>query len=287
MPEGTLARVNGTTIAVADFNARFAAAGQAALSPLPADRAPRLAVERAYLDSLIDQVLLYQEAARRGLKVDEAAAAAELQAMRQGWPRDSFDRELSRRPESGNWLAEELRTAALAKQLLAQVVEPAVALTENELQAYYQSHADQFRHAEQVHLRQIVCRDGIQATIALTQVLTGGDFAAAAREYSIAPEAGRGGDLGFISRGELPPEVEEAAFRLPVGEVSSMVETPFGVHILQVLEQLPASALTFAQARPTIERTLRRQRADARWRDWLGELRRGAKIDIDLHRLPG
>jgi parvulin-like peptidyl-prolyl isomerase len=287
LPPGVLAQVNGATVTAQEFAEQFAAAQKGGIEGPPVGRAEALAVQMAFLDALIDRLLVQQTAARLGVTVDEAAVDEELRRLQAGWPAKAFQREMQTQQQSLPWLREQLRLARLADELAARVIEPQVQIAETEIEEYFQTHPDQFHRPEQAHLRQVICRERSQATAALTDLLTGRDFADAARAYSMAPEADRGGDLGFVARGEMPPEIEEAAFRLPLGEISTLIETPFGLHIIQVLERAPATTLTFTQARSTIERALRKQRIDEAWRRYREDLRRAATIVADPSRLPG
>ncbi len=287
LPPGVLAQVNGAPLTVSEFAAQFAMAKNAALEAPPASPAERVAVELAFLDAWIDRLLLEQAGARLGVQIDDAAVDAEMRRLQAGWPPKEFAREMQAQRIGADWLRGQLRAARLAEEIAARVVEPPVQVDESDIEEYFQKHPEEFRRAEQAHLRQIVCRDRERATAALTELLTGRDFGDAAHEYSLAPEAGRGGDLGFVARGELPPEIEEAAFRLPLGEISPLIETPFGLHIVQVLERAPASTLTYNQARSTIESSLRKQRIDQAWRQYVESLRRAATIVVEPARLPG
>lgn len=283
LPDSVLARVNDQSLTVATFQARLAAAETLGTVELPAEPEALVAVHQAFAQQLIDELLLEQEAARRGIDVDRQTVEAEIRAMYEGWPLKVFKKTAGDPAE----LYRQVRVSLLARAVAAASTAADPAPTDAEIRAHFDAHPAETKIAEHVHLRQIVCADRSRATVALTDVLTGGDFATVAKRDSIAPEAARGGDLGFIVRGELLPEIEENAFTLPVGEISTLIETPFGVHILQVLERLPSATLTFQQARPTIERLLKRRRAASRWRDFRQALRDRADITIDWRRLPG
>jgi parvulin-like peptidyl-prolyl isomerase len=286
LAEGVLATVNGQTITVSEFEKAFAAARQTALEPAPNDPVDRLAVAQAFLDALIDKLLLEQEAARLGVQVDEAAIDQDVRRMMAGWPGKTFRREVAQQGVEPAWLREQARLSRLAVEVAARTVEPQAQVTEEELKSYYDAHPTEFQRPERAHVRQVLCKDQAQAAMTLAELLTGKDFAQVARERSQAPEAARGGDLGFVARGELPAEIEEAAFHQLVGEIGPLVESPFGVHIIQVVDRQPAATLTYEQARPTIERALRKRRIDQAWRQRLDELRRAAQIETDLRRLP-
>ncbi len=283
LPAGVLAAVDGHAIAIVEFQSRFANATRLAPEALPSDPVAQVAVRQAFLEAMIDRALLEAEAKRLNVQVTRREVEDDIRGMYKGWPLESFKQTAG----DAAFLFKQVQAALLARRVGERLLADVPASGGDELQAYFDAHPDEFKLPEQLHVRQIVCADRSQATIALTDLLTGGDFAEIAKKMSLAPEAARGGDLGFFARGELLPQIEEAALSLPVGEFSTLVESPFGVHILQVLERLPAKTLTFPEARPKIERTLRRQQASAAWRDARKRLREQAAVVIDWGRLPG
>ncbi len=109
----------------------------------------------------------------------------------------------------------------------------------------------------------------------------GADFAELARRHSqYAETAPRGGDTGFFQRGQMVPAFEEAAFALAPGEVSDMVETPFGVHVIRLEERRPARLLPLDEIREKLRDHVRRERMEAAVREEIARLHAAAKIDI-------
>ena len=106
------------------------------------------------------------------------------------------------------------------------------------------------------------------------------DFAALAEEASDCPSAARGGDLGYFRRGEMVQPFSDAAFSQPVGEVGEVVETPFGLHLIKVLERKDVRALDLAEATPKIRRYLLEQQAARHLEQFVAELRGRAKIEF-------
>jgi peptidyl-prolyl cis-trans isomerase D len=157
-----------------------------------------------------------------------------------------------------------------------------VAPSEAELQAHYQQNQDDFSTEEQVQARHILLRTGgersddearRQLEAAKQRIAGGEDFAALVRELSEEPGAGeRGGDLGFFGRGAMVPEFEQAAFAAEVGEIVGPIETPFGLHLLQVTARRPGGARPFAEVRPELVQRLAGEQAAARARQIAGEL---------------
>ena len=149
-----------------------------------------------------------------------------------------------------------------------------VAPSEEELRAYYQQNQDEFVTEEQVQARHILLRTGGERSdeearglleAAKRRIEGGEDFVALVRELSEEPGAAeRGGDLGFFGRGAMVPEFEQAAFSAEVGEIVGPIETPFGLHLLQVTAQRPGGARPFAEVRPEIVQRLSGEQAAAR-----------------------
>jgi len=157
--------------------------------------------------------------------------------------------------------------------------------------------AARFREAtaERVHLRHILfkVKEGAapeEKKAALTKAqdvrkqLDGGlDFDEAAAKYSEDQEsAKRGGDLGYVVKGMLPPEMEAPAFKLQVGENSQPVDSKFGWHILRVEEKRAPQKLRFETVQPDLEQVLSQNAFAAELGAYLKDLRKEAKVQVFL-----
>ncbi|HLG96252.1 MAG TPA: peptidyl-prolyl cis-trans isomerase [Bryobacteraceae bacterium] len=140
-----------------------------------------------------------------------------------------------------------------------------------QIQNYYSSHQDQFRTPERVHARHILLAttgksDAEKAQIKakaedlLKQLRAGGDFAVLAQKNSEDPgSAAKGGDLGWVVRGQMVKEFEDTTFALKPKEISNVITTQYGYHIIQVLEKEPAHLRTLDEVKAEITNTLRSQ----------------------------
>lgn len=158
-----------------------------------------------------------------------------------------------------------------------------------ELRAFYDQNPEEFAREEQVRARHILLRTGGERTAEETRAeieeirrrIEGGeDFAAVAREVSEDPGSGaQGGDLGFFGRGRMTPEFEEAAFGAETGELVGPIETPFGLHLIEVIERRQGGQVPFEEARETVRNRLASERLDARATELAAEIR-GALADV-------
>ena len=158
-------------------------------------------------------------------------------------------------------------------------LEADTALTPQEVQAYYDQHRDQYRVPEQVKVRHILIKTPLpgpdgkvdpsgvdlarkKAEDVLQQLKAGGNFAELAKKYSEdAASAKDGGSLGWIERGRTVPEFEKAAFSLPKGSTSELVESSYGFHIIQVEDKQDAHLKTLEEVRAQIEPVLKHEKA--------------------------
>jgi peptidyl-prolyl cis-trans isomerase C len=122
-----------------------------------------------------------------------------------------------------------------------------------------------------------------KAEAALARVRKGEDFAAVAREVSEDPgSAPRGGDLGAFGKGQMVPPFEQAAFALPAGQISGLVESPFGFHVIKVQERLPAGEIPFEPVKGQIKDHLAQTRREKAVDDLVRGLKEKAKIETYL-----
>lgn len=172
----------------------------------------------------------------------------------------------------------------LAVELLLAENEPE--LDPAELEKYYFGHLDEFRRPDRVRLRQILVYDRPTAEKALAQIEQGEPFAAVAARFSQDPKAQAGGDQGLLGRDDLPPSFVETIFRLRAGETSDIVQAEYGFQIFKVEEVLPATVLSFEQARPAIEEEARRDRVDRTRLELIDEARQLFKVEIFTQNVP-
>lgn len=251
-PEPLAARVNGQPIRLADYQAeltRCRAAVQAA-GITPPDPCPAQA-----LQTLVDRALILQASQQAGLTVSEAQVEAEVQATIQVvGGEERFAAWLEANGWTSTTLRASLRTALLAQVLLEHIAGPSPA------------------RAEQVHARHILVATEAEARDLLTRLADGADFAELARRHSLdVTTRDQGGDLGWFVRGQLlAAQVEEAAFALQPGAISTMIRSSLGYHLVQVLERDPSRPL-----HPEQQAALYRYRLES----WLAEQRAKAQIE--------
>jgi peptidyl-prolyl cis-trans isomerase D len=154
-----------------------------------------------------------------------------------------------------------------------------IEVTDAQIQDYYNGHKDEYRTPERVHARHILLstankpKDEVpkiqaQAETLLKQIKSGGDFAELAKKNSQDPgSAQKGGDLGWVSRGQMVKNFEDAVFTLKPNEISNVVTTEYGFHIIQVLEKQPAHLQTLDEVKPAIIATLKNQNVFDRMQD--------------------
>ncbi len=148
-------------------------------------------------------------------------------------------------------------------------------VSDEAVHAYYKEHLAEYHLPEKRRARHILFRVGddassevkaskkVEAEKVLQQLRKGADFAEMAKKYSEDGSKDRGGDLGFFSRGQMVPTFEQSVFSLKPGEISALVESPFGYHIIKVEEVQPAKTLSFAEVSQTIRQQLAQKEAQA------------------------
>lgn len=187
-------------------------------------------VQREILEKMVDVKMLAYEAKRRGLE---------------------------------NQPDVQLKLEYLTDQLLAKELEDsavdALEVSDKDLQAYYDEHKDRFSTPERVRARHILLKDKAKAEAVLARVKKGEDFAAVAQDVSEGPSAKKGGDLGWFARGRMDKDFEKAAFDLKEGEISGVVKSSFGYHIIKLEGRREAQVKDFDDVKGSIERIVRQE----------------------------
>lgn len=171
------------------------------------------------------------------------------------------------------------------EKLLEQAVYSRVSVSDEEVAAYFKANRDQFDRPEQVRARQIVVADEAEGQEVLGILRQERSFAEVAAEYSLSPDAEQGGDLGFFSRGEMPPEFDAIVFDLPVKRLSDLVKSEYGYHIFLVEEKRKAKRLNKKEASDEIRAILEGRKKEEVYLAWLQDMRARAVISVDWAQL--
>ncbi|HKC52216.1 MAG TPA: peptidyl-prolyl cis-trans isomerase [Myxococcota bacterium] len=221
------------------------------------------------LQRLVNDQVVLNHAKERGIEVSPADVEARLRDLHgEDWKdpdpryRESVRREMI------------LERTALA-DLGARARAP-----ESSLHAYFEEHRAEYMTPARVQMRQIVVAERPKAEELRAQLESGADFAELARANSIGPEAADGGALPPFSKGQMP-EAFDRAFELEPGQISVVVESPYGFHLFLLESKLPAHDASYDEVREKIAIELSERTLDELRREWVRDLRKKAEIRVN------
>ena len=205
---------------------------------------------------VVEQKLLSQEALRVGIQPNEPRITQMAQTIeQQAGGREALDASLAQMGSNYEQVTEMMREMDLVRSLIEQKISPSVQVSDEDVASFYAENPEMFKNDAQVHARHIifaaredadaetVATAGANAEKARERAVAGEDFAGLAREVSEGPSAATGGDLGFFTREQMVPAFADAAFALEPGQISGVVRSPFGFHVIKVEEKRPAGTL--------------------------------------------
>jgi len=169
---------------------------------------------------------------------------------------------------------------AAARKLLADEGVSGVEVKDEEVAAYFEAHRSEFQSPETVALRQILVPTMNEARDVRRRLLKDPrSFPALAQTLSRAPEASAGGLMGSFTRGQLPPELDKAAFALSAGQISEPVQTAFGFHVLRLDAKQPSREPALEESRDEIRSRLRHEKVDGKIQQFVAGLMARAKVN--------
>ncbi|MGM0608323.1 MAG: peptidylprolyl isomerase [Candidatus Muiribacteriota bacterium] len=174
----------------------------------------------------------------------------------------------------------EIRPFSDVKEEIVQQID--IQITEEQIANYYEENIDDFAQPEQYNLSHIVVSDEETARQLYLQLLEENNFEELAEEYSEDYTSEEGGEIGFISRGNMPEKFDEVAFSLEKGEISEPVNTPFGWHIIRVNDIQKEQVVPLEEARAEIYETLIQPERDRLFSLWIEEEKN--RLGVNMHR---
>jgi peptidyl-prolyl cis-trans isomerase C len=252
------------------------------------------AVYREALNSIIARTLLQQEAQEQKVTVSDAEVEEQIAAIRRRFPDAAgFQQALAAQGLTEAALRQQMKREGAVQKLVMTKVLGNLTVSDQAAKEFYDKNQAQMKRPERVHLRHILVKAASTAQAAekakararaeelLKRVQNGEDFAKVASEAS--EDAGtkpRGGDLSWIVRGQTDPSLEKAAFGLTKpNEMTGVVESPYGYHIIQLVEREGSGVVPFEEAKPKIAEFLRQRLSQQKLQVHVQELRAKGKVE--------
>jgi peptidyl-prolyl cis-trans isomerase C len=255
---------------------------------------------RQVAEGILMESLLQDDIAAAGIKVTDAEVNEQFAALKKNFPDDAaYKKTLEAQGMQEAELLRQLREKIAVQKYVTEKIVPQVQITDEAVKKFYDENQARMRKPERVHARHILIRTQPtdaeadkkkakdKAEALLARIKKGEDFAKLATENSDDPGTKpNGGDLSWITKGQTVEPFEKAAFALKANEVSPVVETEFGYHIIQSLEHQPESTVPFEEAKERIAAFLKQRDTDTKMREHVVELRGKAKVEIFIPEAP-
>jgi len=255
-----IATVNGQKITKEDlYNAMYENAGSATL------------------DNMVTELLIEQEAEKQDIAVTDNDVQKRLdKIIEQNFSSEAeFEQALMMYNMTRGDMEKNIKTELLMTGILRKDIQ----ISEEEMKEYFDDNRSYFDSEEEVKVRHILVKDEKDANSILGELRNGADFAELANEKSIDGSKEDGGDLGFVKRQDVVKEFGDVAFTLAENEISDVVKTEYGYHILQVLEKRPAKEAVYEDCKVDIEDLILQSKVNELAGSRIMELKGNAKIE--------
>jgi len=262
----------------------------------PLDDAARGKISRTVLDQLIEKKLIEQKVHELNIKIgdDEIRQAIEDVKRQNKIPtQQAFESALAGQGLTFDQYRAQLQEQLERLRLVSMEVRSKIQVGDSEMREYYEANLAKYTEEESFHARHIFFRTSEKspaeeikramttALMVLAEAKSGKDFAELAKSYSEDPAARKdGGDLGVFKKGDMLPELEQTILALKPGEVSELVSTPAGFHIIKLEERIQGKTKPFESVKVEIEDAVYRKKSEERFSLWAKELRSKASVEV-------
>ncbi|MEE9910534.1 MAG: peptidylprolyl isomerase [Deltaproteobacteria bacterium] len=253
----------------------------------------------SFLQRLIDQMLIEHEAKKAGvgiaaIKDSEAMEALNEMLVKNNISMENYQKKLAAEGNSLENVKKEIKAQMLRMRLLRREVQSKILVTDEEIGEFYDKHRQDYEGKEAVRVKQIFLpapadkgeatreKAKNQAKQLHERLAKGESFDGLAAQFSKGPAAAQGGDIGFVEKGIILPEVEKAAFSLAVGQMSNVIETEMGFHIIAVVDKRGAGLKPLPAVRNEIKAKIEDEKLAKKYEEWIESVRKKNFVDIRL-----
>ena len=252
-------------------------------------------VRQKILSQMIEDKLVYQEAVLMGIEVKDEDSEKEFQAFKAKMEKpEALDEMLEREGLTMKALRERLKKQAMVRQLQDREIRSKVIVSPAEVENFFKNNPDKFKSKERVRVKSLTIKKNEEArTKGLTDekakqriellaqtIRIDRNFDQIVKDSSEDSHAKQEGLGEWIERGAMIESVDDVIFKTSVGQLTGVVETPIGYHIFRIEAKEPEKIRTFDEVKEQIAEYLFQEKSNARFRDWMEEIKKAAYISI-------
>jgi len=247
---------------------------------------------------MVDNILIEQEAKKSGISVtvkdEDVNNVLQDVLTKQKISMPDFLKNIAEEGKSIESVKKEIRSQIVRMRLLRREVKDKIMVSDAEIGEYYDKHRQEYEGKESVRMKQLFLSlpPGADKTVKTKVkaealrlrelILKGESFDLLALNNSQGPAAAQGGDVGFIEKGTIIPEVEAVAFSLPVDQISEVIETSLGFYIIKVVDKKGAGLKPITMVREEIKSKIEDEKLDKKFDEWISSVRAKSHLEIKL-----
>ncbi len=287
-------RVNNNTVSDEEIAAEEERITQHLATHVPSEQleAMKEVVKKQATESLINRTLLREAVETEGIGASGEELDERMEMVKSKFESpEAYSQQLADLGLTQKDLRSEMETSLRMEKLLQKHVGSIEEPTEAEVESFYKENAERFKQPEMLRASHILIKTEpqesepeksarrLEAAKLLGEIQKGADFGRLTSQHSACPSKESGGDLGYFERGRMVKPFEDAAFSLSAGEVSDLVETQFGYHIVKVTDRQQESTASFETARDDISTFLQDQKREQAVKAYTDKLHAEATIE--------
>jgi len=250
-------------------------------------------IRNKVLDGLVRRELIYGACRKDGIKVSPEEIDGAFQMVRARYSDDaSFAKMMEQFNVTEKSIKKDIAREIAIKKLIDERFVKKISVTDEEAKEYYEKNKENFHRPESVKASHILImveenasdEEKAKAKERILEIKkkleNGGEFAELAKKFSEGPSAANAGDLGYFRRGQMVKPFEDAAFALQPGQVSDVVETRFGYHVIKVTDKTAESTASFDELKDRITMFLKQEKVQNQLNSFVEKLRKESDIQI-------
>jgi parvulin-like peptidyl-prolyl isomerase len=248
----------------------------------------------AILNRMIENILIEQEAVKLGITVKDEDVTGTIRNIlsQKNLTMSDFEKILEKEGMSLEAYKKEVMEQMTRSRVIRRQLRSAITVSDEEIGEYYAQHREEYEGQIAVRIKQIVLfypenadndmkrkMKGDMEEI-LKRLKAGEPFDKMAAQFSQGPTAREGGDIGFVERGVMNPEMEQVAFAMEPGQVSGVIESPAGLSLIAVIDKRGGGTRMIESVRDEIKDKIMDGKMEKKYDEWIGDLRKKAHITL-------